>query len=447
MLVTDNVTYVTPLGLAFTLLMAVLFVVLPRRYALVPVIALTCYMTMGERLVILGLNFTMIRVLALFGWGRVLLRGEARRVKLSSTDKALIAYTISTTVAYTLLWQSGDAFINRCGQAYNVAGMYFLFRILIRDMNDAVRTLKTLAVLIVPLAVAMCLEKMTARNIFAAFGGVNAVTVVRDGALRCQGPFAHPILAGTFGATLSAMFIALYGRKDCSKWIALLGIASATVITVTSASSGPVMAYLFGLIALVAWKVRQYTRQIRWGIVFTLILLHLVMKAPVWFLVARADVFNGSTGYHRAFLIDRAIANFSDWWLVGTKSTEHWAGKDAHLFDITNQYIYEGANGGLISMWLFILVIVRCFRSVGLAAKSKISQTRADRFMFWAMGASLLAHCATYISVEYFDQNFVNYYLLLAMITSASMSVLSTRQVSTEVEPSRVNEMSLNYSC
>jgi ABC-type Mn2+/Zn2+ transport system permease subunit len=36
--------------------------------------------------------------------------------------------------------------------------------------------------------------------------------------------------------------------------------------------------------------------------------------------------------------------------------------------------------------------------------------------MLWAMGAALFAHAVTFISVSYFDQNFVNWYLLLAII-------------------------------
>jgi hypothetical protein len=88
--ITDGTTFINPIGLAFTLLMGILVLVLPRRYALLPVIILTCYMTMGMRVMVAGLNFTMLRILLLFGWARLILRGEFRSIKLNRIDRALL---------------------------------------------------------------------------------------------------------------------------------------------------------------------------------------------------------------------------------------------------------------------------------------------------------------------------------------------------------------------
>jgi hypothetical protein len=162
-------------------------------------------------------------------------------------------------------------------------------------------------------------------------------------------------------------------------------------------------------------------KEIRWATGTLLVALQLVMKVPVWFLLARVDVFSGSTGYHRAYLIDRAFANLGDWWLIGTKSTAGWADIDQGLFDVTNQYLVEGANGGLITMLLFIGILVCGFRYVGLSVR-KASKNEEPFILLsiWALGAALFAHLVTYISVSYFDQNIINWYLLLAMIATAA---------------------------
>src|SRR5262245_32314796 len=317
---TDGTTFITPLGLGFTLLLGVLLLVLPRRYALVPIIALVCYMTMGERVMVAGLNFTMIRILVLFGWARVALRGEMYSLRLNAIDKAIILWTVSNVTTYTLLWRTTDAFIYRCGGAYNIIGVYFLFRFLLRDTEDVVRAARFLAVLILPLAAAMLLENTSGRNIFAAFGGVPDTTVIRDGVLRCQGSFAHPIMAGTFGATVAALLVALWWQGQMSKLLAVLGLTASAVIIIASGSSGPVMAALAAMFGLAMWPLRKQMRFVRFAIVLTLVALELVMKAHVWFLMARVNIFSGSDGWHRAYLIDRAVFNFSDWWLVGTKS-------------------------------------------------------------------------------------------------------------------------------
>jgi len=419
--ITDGTTFISPLGLGFGLCMCLLLLVLPRRFVALPIVAMVCFMTMGERVIIAGLNFTLLRILLLFGWGRLIARGELRPIRLNRIDKALLWWTLSSIVIYVLLWQSFDAFQNKLGLAYNAVGFYFLFRFLVRDFDDAMGMVKTTALLMVPLAGIMMLEKLTGRNSFSIFGGVSPVTALRDGVLRCQGPFAHPILAGTFGATLFPLFVALWVSCRCIKVVALLGMIAAIVITFTSGSSGPIMALLSGVIGLCIWRLQPHMRKIRWSLILCLIGLQLVMKAPVWFLMARVDIFSGSTGYHRAYLLDSAIRHVDDWWLVGTKSTLSWADEDQGLFDVTNQYLIEGAEGGLLTLVLFIMIIVRGFQGIGGSVRAtKGGENSRLPFALWAMGAALLSHTVNYMSVSYFDQNIVYWYLLLAMIATVT---------------------------
>jgi len=418
---TDNITYISLLGVGFTALMCFLLLSLPRKWALVPVIILICYMTMGERVIVVGLNFTMIRILTLVGWIRILIRGELKSVKLNPIDKTLIWFAISGMAIYVLQWQTFDAVKYEFGQVYNALGMYFLFRFLVRDMDDCLRVFKIAAVFIIPLAASMVVERMTGRNAFAEFGGVSPITAIRDGVLRCQGPFAHPVLAGTFGATLFPLFVGLWRSKG-HRLLSFLAILSSGAMVLTSGSSGPVGTLLAGLLALGCWPHRKHMSTIRSGILVAVVGLEIVMKAHVWFLMARVGVFSGSTGHHRAYLIDRALANFADWWLLGTRSTVAWD-EYYNLFDITNQYLVYGADGGLITMLLFILVIVRCFGAVGLTVRALDEKSRELQFCVWALGAVLFSHVVTFLSVSYFDQNFVNWYLLLAMISTASLSV------------------------
>ncbi|MFZ0300333.1 MAG: hypothetical protein WAM13_18430 [Candidatus Sulfotelmatobacter sp.] len=431
--ITDGETFINSLGLGLTVLACLLMLVLPRRYALVPVIILTCYMTMGERLMIGGANFSMIRILTFVGWIRIIIRGEIRSLCLNGIDKAMVCWTFSGMVFYTVLWQTSQAFVNRLGHSYDVIGLYFLFRFLVHGIDDIRRIFRIVAILIVPLAVSMLVEKMTGRNSFSVFGGVMEFTRIRDGSLRCQGPFAHPILAGTFGATLLPWFVGLWYQAKRNRVIAGLAIASALIITVTSASSGPALVALAGIVGLLAWHWRRRLRTIRWTIALGLITLHLVMKSPVWYLLARVDVFGGSTGFHRAWLIDTAVKHFSEWWLLGIKDSGVW---DPMLADVTNQYLAEGFRGGLITMLLFILIIVLCFRAVGcFVTRTTGSEPFSTRFTIWALGASLFGHVLGYLSISYFDQNAVMWYLLLAMISTATGVSFAKRQATPAIEP------------
>jgi hypothetical protein len=412
-----DMSNLNPLGLIVLMGVGIFTFFLPRRYALLPVIVITCFMTMGQMVVVSGLHFTMMRIMVLFGWVRILCRRELRPIRLNKIDKALIAWTVVAIISHTLLWQTWGEFVNRLGFGYNSVGMYFLFRVLLRDIDDIKRVFAMTAIVIIPLALAMLVEYETRRNMFAIFGGVRAVTELRGGSLRCQGPFAHPILSGTFGASLLPFFLSLWWQKGKYRLLSISGMMCSAIITVTSGSSGPVMAFMAGALGTFMWVFRTHMRVIRWMILLGFIGLAIVMKAPVWYIIQRINVFSASTGDHRALLIDQFVHHFSDWWLVGVRSTVGWA--DENMWDITNQYIWEAVNGGLATMLLFIALITRAFGGVGQAVRKLRGYRKDDDRLLWALGATLFAHTLSFISISYFDQNILNFYLLLAMIATA----------------------------
>jgi len=413
----EKETFVTPLGLTLLIVSCILVLVLPRRWALTPVIILTCFMTGGQLIIVANLSFTMLRVLLLFAWMRAIFRGELARLKLNSIDKVLIAWVVAGFLIYVALWRDFVAFQYKLGFAYNAIGLYFLFRFLVWDREDVLRAIKILALLSIPLAAFMSFEKITGQNPFAVLGGVPEWTVIREGRLRCQGPFAHPILAGSFGAGLFALFMGLWWQGR-SRLLALGGMVSAVLVAITSGSSGPVGAILAGALGLMLWPLRTYMKAMRRGVILGLLVAQLFMKTPVWFLMGRVKFFAGSDGWHRAFLIDRAAANFFDWWLIGTQNTEAWG---YSLRDVTNNYVRQAVDGGLLTLVLFVWIIVKCFAGVGRTIKSLPPDSRRYQLCLWSMGCTLFSHCTSFLGVSYFDQNIVSWYLLLAMIATVAI--------------------------
>ena len=414
---------------------------LPRRFAALPIIMTACFITFGQAINIASLNFTVFRVIIFCGCIRVILRKEAPSIRFHQIDKILIAYVITSATAY-ILFRSGssEAFINQLGFILNSLILYIIFRALIHDPDDINVIFKMLALVAAPLAVAMLIEKATGRNLFSIFGAVPEFTAIRDGKLRCQGAFAHPILAGTFGATSLPFMLALWSLGRGKKWLAGLGIISDTIITITSASSGPVVTYIFVIIGMAMWRIRDHMHAVRWSILLSLIGLHLVMKAPVWALIGKLSEVIGGTGWHRAMLIDTAIAHFNEWWLLGTDYTRHWmptgvAWTEKHT-DITNQFISVGIDGGIISVILFTAVIVYCFKNIGRNLKEISATELPIKFSIWCMGVSLVGHLASFTSVHYFDQIIVFWYLLLAMITTIATIPAETLLSSTSADSS-----------
>jgi hypothetical protein len=411
-------TVIHPVALGFTLLMGVLVLFLPRRFSVVPMILVACFIPLKQRIVVGTLDFDMLRILVLFGWTRVFLRGEYWSFRFNPIDKVLILLVISRMTVYSIQWATHGAFVYQLGQAFNAIGMYFMCRFLIRDLDDTARVFKAIAIISVPLAISMVIEHLTARNAFSVFGGVPAVTAIRQGRLRCQGAFSHPIMAGSFGATLFPLIFSLWWAGGINRGLALIGGIAATIITIVSSSSGPLIAYVSGIAGLCLWPLRQFMRALGWGLLAYLVALQMYMRDPIWSLITHLDIVSGSTADHRYALIDAAIRRFGEWWLGGVKSTAHWGWG---LRDVTNQYILEGVQGGLVTLVLFIAVIVLCFRGLGRAI-TEMAEQSSKRVHLWALGVSLLTTAVSFMGVSYFGQMVMIWYLQLALISTVVSS-------------------------
>src|SRR5208282_1351646 len=188
-------------------------------------------------------------------------------------------------MAFSLLYLNVAATINQCGFIWDYLGGYLFLRYAIRDEEDIIGATKCFAVLALIFAACMIREQITDQNIFGLLGGVRLISEIREGHIRSEAVFQHAILAGTFGAIVVHLFVSLW-KSTPSKLLAIVGVVSATIMTATTVSSTPVLGYVAGVCAMCMWPLRKRMRWFRWGIVFCLLGLSLVMHAPVWYVIA-----------------------------------------------------------------------------------------------------------------------------------------------------------------
>jgi hypothetical protein len=349
-----------PAVMVALLIAIVLILLLPKKNAIVPLLVIAFLVPLGQQFTVGGLHVLALRIVIFFAVLRGLFSArspEGNRFAggFGAFDKIFLTWTFYHVIAFLMLFAFlPAAWINQFGFLWDILGGYVAIRLLIQDESDIARAIRTLAYLSAILATCMLIERFSYLNIFGFLGGdTRIVPEFRDGLVRAQATFAHPLLAGTFGATMMPLFI-LYWHNGKSKIEALMGAISATIMVVCASSSTPLLAYAAGIGALCLWPLRKHMRMIRWGLLILVVTLQLVMKAPVWFLISHISLFGSSSSDHRAYLVDVFVRHFNDWWLVGTNAAGTW-GWD--MWDTSNQYVAEGESGGLVAFVCFIAMI------------------------------------------------------------------------------------------
>ncbi len=407
-----NQTRLHPLGLALTLVCGAGVLALPRHLAFASFIVIACFVAPAQRLVIMGLDFNLMRVLVIFGLIRVVLRSEWKDVRWHLLDLFVLLHAVSRTAIWTLQYLTPQALTNQLGANFEAVGMYVVFRCLLRSLVSVRNAMVVFSIVSVPVSGAFIVEASTGRNLFAFFGGVPEYTMIRDGRLRCQGAFAHPIVAGCFWAVLvPLMAVFAISVRGKQRFLMVVGLAGAMIVIGACASSTPVVGVLAACVGGALFFARRRMGWILLGVCALLVALHMSMKQPVWHLVSRITIASGNTGYHRFVLIDNAINRFDEWWLLGTRSTAHWGfGAD----DVTNQYIAEGVIGGMLGLLMFLGLIWTAFRSVGMAWRAAATDIAAA-LMAWSVGVAIFVHVMNFIALTYFGQAVFSWFLTLAL--------------------------------
>src|ERR1035438_2408756 len=218
-------------------------------------------------------------------------------------DKALFVLYVYTTLI--LLIREGGSAPLWCARLLDVTLTYVAFRGLLRSPDEFRWLLGILALLLVPYVAILTVERIAQKNLFALVGS-DADVWTRDGEVRCFGSFRHPSLLGSLGACFLPLFVGLaWDRRLLGR--AVLGVGLCVAIVVLSHSGGPSSVLAVAGVGWLLWPIRKKMQLFRRGLGALILLLALVMKAPVWYLLARITALTGGSGWHRSYLIDVAF--------------------------------------------------------------------------------------------------------------------------------------------
>ena len=396
-----------------------------RRRALLVLFAGALYVPQSEGIHLLSLNLFSTRLLELALLARVISRREWSSFTLNAVDRAFLWLYIFSTVVFLLRSPDGQVF--QVGVAVDAFIVYFCCRVLIDTPENFRWLLRSFVLLLIPFVLMVIIERARGDSPLAFIGWGSSGAWLRDGKVRCFASFRHPSLLGTVGVGFIPILIGIaFNREDRRR--AVLGIALCLIVVWATNSGGPISGVAFGCVAWLCWRFRRRMRAVRWGIVGFIAMAAILMKAPVWYLIARVSEFTGGDGWHRSYLMDVSFQHLGQWWFIGmpVDDTVDWfpymlmATGGA---DITNEFISFGLTAGLGAVALFILVLTRAFTALGkaLQAVRDASPQPADaEYLLWGLGAMLAAHIVNWFGITYFDQTYVLWFAQLAAISTLS---------------------------
>jgi hypothetical protein len=424
-------TAIHPLVAVWLLIAIVLILVLPRGKAITPFLLAFFTIPVGQVVVLGGLHFTALRVLILAGLARRLSFRKSSGGKypggFNALDWAVVLWSVSAVIAFCLEFMERQAFINGLGNLLDTLGGYLVVRFLIPDGEALRRTIKTLAAICAILGVCMINEKISHVNVFGLVGGIPLAVTVRDGHIRAAGTLGC-LYAGAFAGVLIPLFLWLW-TEGKSRMAAFAGLAGATAMVITSYSSTSYLALGGSILGLAFWPLRKGMRLVRWGLMLMLVGLHMVMKAPVWALIARIDLTGSSSGDQRYMLVDMTIKRFSDWWLLGAKDYPTWGWGS---WDLVNQFVAVALTGGLLTLIFYVAIFARSFGAIGKARKL-VTGDRGQEWLLWCLGSALFATVVAHFGINYMAQLIMGFFPLVACISVATFEATQKAARTSEV--------------
>jgi len=422
---------ILPQMLVLLLIAIVVMMLLPRGKAIVPFLVAFLTIPFSQVVVLGGFHFTALRALILAGLAKRISSQKSSGDKypggFSAIDGAVVLWSVVAVVAFCIEFVQMQAWINALGTLLDTLGGYLVVRFLIPDSNAMRRAIKTLAVICVIEAIPMIGEQYTRINVFGFVGGVPIASAIREGTVRSAGTLGA-LTAGPLGGLVIPLFLWLWTQEK-SRIAALAGLAGATAMVFTSNSSTSLMALFGSLVGLAFWPLRTWMRQIRWGLVITLVALHLYMKAPVWALISRVDLTGSSSSYQREALVDMTIRRFSEWWLLGTPDYVNW-GWDS--WDLCNQFVAVALTGGLLALIIYIAIFKRSFGAIGNARKL-VNGDRGQEWSLWCLGSTLFATVVAYFGINSGAVLMIAFFLLVASICVVTSEVRQTAMEGADV--------------
>jgi len=413
--------------LAVAILGSLLVLLLKPPYALAAYLATLIWYPDYLRITIGTVGISAGRIVVIVLLVRCLCDSRLREKFVWSRLDTWITVSMPVYVGiYCLTVPFGQAIANRGGFLMDTYFAYLAARLCIFDGLAMTKTIKSVAVILVPFAILGVFEAVSGQCVYrpllqyCPWRTEFPTYEPRWGFTRAWGSFGHPILFGDCFVIFLPLIWELRHQKGNWGKLAYPLCGMAAIGAFSSMSSGSWSMLIAAISCLAMEKYKRWVKPILISALLLCIMIGIVSNRPFYNVLAEKLNFGGGDWWQRTALIDCAIEDIGKWCWVGYGDRDPgWGAKMGTQFtDVNNEFIMAGVQYGMLGVIVLCVVLITAFR--GLIRAWKLSSDVKLRSMYWSMGSILFAVIIAWMGVSFFGQMPSIFYSVLGMIGAFS---------------------------
>ena len=415
-----------PITVAITVLGVVLGLMLPRRYAILPVgLSLALYPS-NLLLPPDGLGLTAQRVIAAVVLLRCLISREIRTAfKWEIYDTVALVYFVLLFVSQLITQGIDQALINRGGFFLSALVPFWCVRMLVVDRQTFYIFIKGFIWAALPLAILGVIFMTRGYSPYYAImqHGSFFTDTVRPQSMRefmgqmyyrAHAPFIQCIMFGWFFAVWVVPATNLYFEKR-SVWPWIIPWLFLPIGAISSVASGPMMVAALSFFLLTFFPLRRFLPALTWTAIFLYVAVLVLANRSPMHLIASFGM-DPASSYYRVGLTDVVLkwGGMSGHWIAGYGEIP---GGFYGFRDLCIHWIMLVVFNGLMGLLGFYALVF--ISLVGVLRALRRATTLEGQWMAWGFLCVLVATNAAMFIVSLFTEMYFIYHMLLALFCSA----------------------------
>ena len=414
--------------LSVALIGSILVLVLRPPYALAAYIAALVWYPDYLRISIGTIDISVGRIVITVLLLRCLCNSQLRRNFIWSRLDTWVTLSMVIYVGiFCITRPLSPALENQGGFLMDTWLAYITVRLIVTDKAALISFIKATSVPLAALAILGIFECVTHTYFFLQlerFRSWNTpvdeiIVEGRWGLSRAMGPFSHSIMFGSCFVMFLPLIWSL--RHQRGYWGKLAYPLSAAVIigALSSMSSGPWVMLIVMIFCLAMERQKRWVKPLLILLVLSCIGIAIISNRPFYRVILSYANPIGGDWWHRAILMDCAIADFGKWcWLGYGGQDPGWGARvgDSST-DITNEFILAGVEYGMLGIIFLCAVLVTAFR--GLVRSSRETTDKELKSLYWSLGSILFSIIVIWQSVSFFGPMTALFYSTLGIIASS----------------------------